>query len=118
MAELSKLSDDQELRRIQILVAETEILVAETKLKLKESDLWQKEWDYRNQGSVRALMRNLIIVGAILTTFATTGATIVSYINSYFQQKAEQVERTLSLSQRLKNLESKPNWTVLRMRLL
>ena len=93
MAELSKLSDDQELRRIQILVAETEILVAETKLKLKESDLQQKEWDYRNQGSVRALMRNPVIVGAILTTFATTGATIVSYVNSYFQQKTEQVNK-------------------------
>lgn len=93
MAELSKLSDDQELRRIQILVAETEVSIAETKLKLKESDLRQKEWDYRNQSSVRALMRNPIIVGAILITFATIGATIVSYINFYFQQKAEQVDK-------------------------
>ena len=87
MAELSKLSDDQELRRIQILVAETEVSIAETKLKLKESDLRQKEC------SVRALMRNPIIVGAILITLATTGATIVSYINFYFQQKAEQVDK-------------------------
>jgi cytochrome c-type biogenesis protein CcmH/NrfG len=85
----SKLSVITNLR-MQMLIAETEVLVAE--MKLKESHL-RRNWEYHNQGSIRAL-RNPIVIGTILIMFAITGATLVTYIHYYFQQKAEQVHKS------------------------
>lgn len=84
--------EDETLEAIQLRITKTELAI-------KEAELRQKVWDFEHpHGSFGSTLRNPIFVGAVITALVTSGATLVSFVNSRLQLSVEREKAQLSLN--------------------